>query len=78
MGGFSAEAMYAFSNQAGGFSNNRLYGFGTQYQNGGLQIGASYLKMNNASTLASGASGAVTSDNTFNASSQQNIGIGVN
>jgi predicted porin len=78
IGGFSAEAMYAFSNQAGGFANNRLYGFGAQYQNSGLKVGASYLKLNNASTLASGALGAVTNDNTFNASSQQNIGIGVN
>lgn len=79
--GFSAEAMYAFSNQSGGFSNNRLYGFGAQYQNGGLQVGGSYLKLNNASSSTSSAansSGAVTSDNTFNARSQQNIGVGVN
>ena len=77
--GFTGEAMYAFSNQAGGFANNRLYGFGAQYQNGGLQIGASYLKINNASAAATAnSSGAVTRDNTFNARSQQHIGIGVN
>lgn len=77
--GFTAEAMYAFSNAAGGFSDNRLYGFAAQYQAGGLQVGASYLKLNNASSASTAnTSGAVTSDATFNARSQQNIGIGVN
>ncbi|MBB2930414.1 porin [Paraburkholderia silvatlantica] len=79
--GFTGEAMYGFSNEAGGFSNNRLYGFGAQYVNGGLSLAASYLKMNNATsatTADANPSGAVTSDNTFNARSQQNIGVGVN
>ncbi|WP_321925244.1 porin [Burkholderia sp. BCC1998] len=74
--GVTAEAMYGFSNQAGGFANNRLYGAALQYQQGGLTVGASYLKINNARNADS--AGAITGDNTFDASSQQNIGIGVN
>lgn len=74
--GVTAEAMYGFSNQAGGFANNRLYGAALQYQQGGLTVGASYLKINNARNADS--NGAITGDNTFDASSQQNIGIGVN
>ncbi|TGN93747.1 porin [Burkholderia sp. USMB20] len=74
--GVTAEAMYGFSNQAGGFANNRLYGAALQYQQGGLTVGASYLKINNARNADS--TGAITGDNTFDASSQQNIGIGVN
>ncbi|CAM2152912.1 putative porin [Paraburkholderia tropica] len=72
--GFSAEAMYAFSNQAGGFADNRLYGFAAQYVHGGLTVAASYLKLNHPGTT----SGAVSDDSTFSASSQQNIGVGVN
>ncbi|AOJ87234.1 hypothetical protein WS87_11390 [Burkholderia sp. MSMB0856] len=74
--GITAEAMYGFSNQAGGFANNRLYGAALQYQQGGLTVGASYLKINNARNADT--TGAITGDNTFDASSQQNIGIGVN
>ncbi|WP_322048984.1 porin [Paraburkholderia sp. J67] len=78
--GLSAEAMYAFSNQAGGFANNRLYGFAAQYVNGGLTLAASYLKLNGASSATDGSAntaGAVT-DSTFNSRSQQNIGVGAN
>lgn len=59
---------------AGGFANDRLYGAALQYQRGGLTVGASYPKMNRA--RSADAAGAVTGDNTFDASSQRNVGIG--
>jgi general bacterial porin, GBP family len=47
-GGFTVEGMYAFSNNAGGFSNNRAYGFGATYARGPLNLAAGYLQLNNA------------------------------
>ncbi|CAB3709114.1 hypothetical protein LMG24238_04078 [Paraburkholderia sediminicola] len=44
-GGFSFSGLYGFSNQAGGFANNRAYSVGAGYQNGGLQVGAAYLQL---------------------------------
>lgn len=73
--GLTAEAMYGFSNQAGGFADNRLWGATLNYQTGNLTAAASYLKMNNPG-LASG--GAITSGDLFDASSQQDIGVAVN
>ena len=72
--GFTAEGMYAFSNQAGGFSNNSLYAGTLNYQNGGLTVAASYLKMNHP---GAGTSGAVVGDTLFAGSSEQNYGVGV-
>jgi general bacterial porin, GBP family len=45
--GLTFGGMYALSNSTG-FSNNRAYGFGTSYTNGGLNLAAAYLEMNNA------------------------------
>src|ERR1700738_3905284 len=45
---------YSFSN-ATNFANNRQYGFGGQYANGGLLVAAAYLQANNPSTTAGGA-----------------------
>jgi predicted porin len=72
-GGFSFGGMYAFSNAAGQFADNRLYSAGAQYQNGGLTAGAAYLKMDHPGM----ANGAVTNDSVFTASSQQTIGAGL-
>ena len=72
--GLTAEGMYAFSNQAGGFSNNRLWGGSLNYQNGGLTMAVSYLKINNPGKTSSGA---VSDDALFTGSSEQNIGAGV-
>jgi GBP family porin len=47
-GGLTFEGAYSFSNQAGGFSNNRAYGFATSYSRGPLNVAAAYLQMNNA------------------------------
>ena len=71
--GLTAEAMYGFSNQPGGFSNNRVWGATLNYQNGGLNAAASYLKLNNGGQAQGGA---VNPGDLFNSSSQQDIGLG--
>ncbi|SAL88007.1 outer membrane protein, (porin) [Caballeronia arvi] len=55
-------ALYGFSNQAGGFANNRAYSVGASYSWGPLNFGAGYLHLNNsAATLAQlNTGGAVT------------------
>jgi predicted porin len=68
--GFTAEAMYAFSNTAGGFADNRLVSAAGQYQNGGLTAAVAYMKIDNPGM---GSSGAVTNDSIFTGSSQENI-----
>ncbi|WP_144107902.1 porin [Paraburkholderia sp. BCC1886] len=46
--GVTFETMYAFSNKAGDFSNNRSYGFGVSYAQGPINLAAGYLQLNNA------------------------------
>ncbi|WP_053572198.1 porin [Caballeronia cordobensis] len=60
--GFKLGALYGFSNQAGGFANNRAYSVGASYNWGPLNFGAGYLHLNNsAATLAQlNTGGAVT------------------
>lgn len=69
--GFSASALYGFSNQANtgggtGFANNRAWSVGMGYANGPLTLGAGYLALSrpDASTNGSesGGGGAVTDD----------------
>ncbi|HTI16435.1 MAG TPA: porin [Trinickia sp.] len=72
--GFTGEAMYAFSNTAGGFSNNRLISGAGQYQNGGLRAAVAYMRIDNPGV---GSSGAVTNDSIFTGSMQENIDAGV-
>jgi predicted porin len=72
--GFTGEAMYGFSNTAGGFANNRLMSAAGQYQMGGLTAAVAYMKIDNP---GAGTSGAVTDDTVFTASSQQNIDAAV-
>jgi general bacterial porin, GBP family len=43
--GLSFNGAYAFSNQAGGFAQNRAYSGGVGYSNGGLKLGAAYLQL---------------------------------
>ncbi|HEY1997863.1 porin [Paraburkholderia sp.] len=52
--GLTVEGMYAFSNNAGGFSNNRAYGFGASYTHGPFNLAAGYLQLNNAGGGVSG------------------------
>jgi hypothetical protein len=47
-GGLRFGALYGFSNQAGGFTNNRAYSFGMSYVWGALNFGAGYLQLNSA------------------------------
>ncbi|MFM0053853.1 porin [Caballeronia grimmiae] len=46
--GFKIGALYGFSNQAGGFANNRAYSVGASYSWGPLNFGAGYLHLNNS------------------------------
>jgi predicted porin len=72
--GFTAEALYGFSNQAGGFANNRLYSAAVQYQIAAFSAVVAYLKADNPGTSETGAISA--SESVFNARSQQNIDVG--
>jgi general bacterial porin, GBP family len=54
-GGFSLGAMYAFSNDAGAFANNRAYSIGASYQGGALSAGAAWLHANGRGNTQSGA-----------------------
>ncbi|WP_027796345.1 porin [Paraburkholderia acidipaludis] len=68
--GFTGEAMYAFSNTAGGFAENRLMSAAGQYQNGGLTAAVAYMRIDQPGL---GTQGAVTDDSVFVAKSQENI-----
>jgi predicted porin len=46
--GVTFEGMYSFSNAAGGFSNNRAYGFSAAFAQGPVNLAAGYLQFNNA------------------------------
>ena len=58
--GFSFGGMYAFSNEAGAFANNRAYSVGANYQNGSFNAGAAYLRVNGRGNTTGGAYDAVT------------------
>ncbi|MCW3678775.1 porin [Burkholderia cenocepacia] len=72
--GITAETMYSFSNQAGGFANNRMYSAAASYQRGGLSAAVAYMRVTNPGL----ASGALTLGSVFSGASQQNIDAGVN
>ncbi|MEM5405870.1 MULTISPECIES: porin [Paraburkholderia] len=76
-GGFKFNALYGFSNAAGGFANNRAYSVGATYSYGGLKAGAGYLQLNNSGSSIN-SSGAVSDDATFTASRQRTYGAGLN
>ncbi|MBS6360028.1 porin [Burkholderia sp.] len=75
--GLQAEALYGFSNTAGGFSNNRAYSFGLTYSHGPVNLAAAYLQLNNG---ALGGTGAVSSNDApnFPAARQRVMGVGGN
>ncbi|MGF6239900.1 MULTISPECIES: porin [Paraburkholderia] len=72
--GFTGEAMYGFSNEAGGFADNRMYSAALQYQMGALSAVLAYMKTNNGGANTGGASPSTTI--VFSGSSQQNIDAG--
>ena len=70
-------ALYGFSNEAGGFDDNRLYSFGAAYDEGPLSLGAGYLQANNGGGSNTG--GAITlTDRTFIDAQQRTYGAGAN
>lgn len=66
--GLTGDVMYAFSNQAGGFANNRMYALATQYKLNGLKVALAYVNLDHPG----GTDGAVTADSSFYGGSQQN------
>ncbi|MDB5835896.1 MAG: hypothetical protein JWR14_5726 [Caballeronia sp.] len=56
--GLTFGGLYGFSNQAGGFANNRAYSAGAQYANGPFKIAAAYLQLQNPGSSNNG--GAMT------------------
>jgi GBP family porin len=78
--GLSFGGMYAFSNSAGQFANNRAYSFGANYQNGALNAGAAYLHVNGRGNTSVGAYDAVvlpTATDVFDAAVQTENTYGV-
>jgi general bacterial porin, GBP family len=53
--GLSFGGLYGFSNQAGGFANNRAYSFGAGYANGPIKVGAAYMQGNGVQSNTTGA-----------------------
>ncbi|MGF6919246.1 GBP family porin [Paraburkholderia sp. 40] len=52
--GVTFEGMYSFSNKAGGFADNRAYGFSIGYAQGPVNLAGGYLQFNNAGGGVSG------------------------
>jgi general bacterial porin, GBP family len=81
-GGFTFGGMYAFSNGAGRFAENRAYSFGANYSAGGLNAGVAWLHNNGRGEGASGAydtlalPGAIGSVFEATAGKQDTIGAG--
>ncbi len=70
-------ALYGFSNESGGFADNRLYSFGASYNTGPLTFSAAYLQANNPGSANT--NGALTlTERTFIAALQRTYGAGVN
>jgi GBP family porin len=53
--GLSFSGLYGFSNQAGGFANDRAYSVGAGYENGGLKLAAGYLQAQGLDRASNGA-----------------------
>jgi GBP family porin len=80
--GLTFGALYGFSNQAGGFANNRAYSFGATYDNGPIKAALGYTQVNNGNSAINSA-GAVDANNTtadaaFTAQRQRTFGGGMN
>jgi GBP family porin len=59
--GFTAEALYAFSNEAGDFSANNAFSLGAGYARGPVQFGLAYVELHRPGTGVN-PNGAVTND----------------
>jgi GBP family porin len=75
--GLKFGALYGFSNESGGFDDNRLYSFGASYDAGPFVFGAGYLQTNNGGETNT--DGALTlTDRNFIDARQRTYGAGVN
>ncbi|SAL14698.1 outer membrane protein, (porin) [Caballeronia sordidicola] len=81
--GLTFGGLYGFSNEAGGFADNRAYSAGMQYANGPFKIAAAYLQMQNSSgklataNTTSNTAGAVT-ESFLPSQTQRTYGVGAN
>jgi GBP family porin len=80
-GGLKVGALYGFSNQAGGFSNDSAYSAGATYSYGSLNLAAAYLQINRSATSiananASGAASLGDADALTTGGRQQIFGAG--
>ena len=78
--GITFGGLYGFSNEAGGFGDNRAYSAGAQYANGPFKIAAAYLQLQNstgAKSIAGNTAGAVT-ENFMPSQTQRTFGVGAN
>ncbi len=86
--GLTVAGMYAFSNDAGGFANNRAYSFGAIYSNGPINAALGYTQVNNSTaetatggpTNSAGAidTSATSGDAAFTFGTQRIFGGGAN
>jgi GBP family porin len=78
--GIKFGGLYALSDAAGGFSNNRAYSFGASYDSGPLVMSAAYMEIDNPGSDATGAldGSAASGDASFTAGRQRVWGGGVN
>jgi GBP family porin len=77
--GLSVGAAYAFSNAAGGFSNNNAYSLGAQWAGGPFNLAVAYLQINqpggvNTPTNTSGAASSSDGDAIFTGARQRTLG----
>jgi len=84
--GLSFGGLYGFSNQAGGFANNRAYSLGATYDNGPIKAAVAYTELNNGSNgpleleRSNPTGGAIDSSSNpqFTAQRQRTFGGGLN
>jgi GBP family porin len=83
--GLQFGGLYGFSNQAGGFADNRVYSFGVSYSNGPVNLAAAYMEINNGAggplqTAPAATGGALSSNDmpNFPAQRQRVMGAGGN
>ncbi|GAB5100259.1 porin [Caballeronia sp. HLA56] len=83
-GGLSFGGLYAFSNAAGQFAENRAYSIGANYSLGSFSAGAAYLHNNGRGDTTSGAydalalPGAASTVYSANVQQQNTFGVGAN
>ncbi|MFM0632905.1 porin, partial [Paraburkholderia xenovorans] len=75
-GGFTFGGLYGFSNQAGGFANNRSYSLGAQYVGSAVTVAAAYMQINNPGGTTGGS--LTTDDTNFFAGRERVWGAGIN